>query len=337
MRVLLIGGSRFSGKQLLFKLAQQNHEITVLNRGTNKIDYPSNCQHIAVDRTKEDQLTTALEGKHFDWVIDYVAMKENETQLLIDLFKGRIKRFLHISTGSIYDLEHFEDISTMPIFEDAPFGSIDPDTMWYSREKRKCEKILRKAYTEFGFPVTMIRPTYIFGPDNYLYREAYFYDRIEQNRPVYIESPGQGYCDFIHAEDLANLCLLALQNEQAIGQAYNATCGEIISGEQFAKLVGYIVGKKPTVLYYSSEDLKKIDWPDNIQPYPFLSSGVMFFSNAKARVELGFVPKYKLEDAIIQTYKWFHSEESKKCREAWKTQKIPAEWDRKLEMKIAKK
>jgi 2'-hydroxyisoflavone reductase len=50
MKILIIGGSKFSGRFLTEKLAAKGHELTVMNRGTSPFEYPANCEHIVIDR-----------------------------------------------------------------------------------------------------------------------------------------------------------------------------------------------------------------------------------------------------------------------------------------------
>lgn len=305
-RILLIGGSRFSGKQLMYKLSQENHEITVINRGKVNLKYPANVHHIPLDRLETDLLVSELRDQHFDWIFDFIAWKGPETQVLIDLFKNHIQRFIHISTGNYYHLEKPESYLTQPIFEEDEIGPINSETDPYSKGKRMIENDLFNAFRANRFPMTILRPTYIYGPDNYFERETYFFRRKELNRPILIPSPGYGFIDFIYSEDLATLCLLAAKFSKAIGEAYNASCGEVICGEDLVRLVDSWNPEQQTskTLYYSQEDLQAINWPKNKPLYPFSSDRLMLFSPHKAIRDLGFHPR-RLKDGLHQTFLWF--------------------------------
>ncbi len=73
MEVLVIGGSRFSGKIVVELLAEKGHDVTVLNRGkaegdvgvpflkNEKYSYPAKVKVIHVDRTNYNELQTKLE------------------------------------------------------------------------------------------------------------------------------------------------------------------------------------------------------------------------------------------------------------------------------------
>ncbi|TFH29882.1 MAG: NAD-dependent epimerase/dehydratase family protein, partial [Promethearchaeota archaeon] len=117
MNILIIGGSRFSGKQLLLKLATQEHKITIINRGIHPINYPSNCTHVAMDRNDELTMRTFLKDKSFDWVFDFIAWRGPETAQIISMLEGKIKKFVHISTVDVYDLARINNYPTLLIFE----------------------------------------------------------------------------------------------------------------------------------------------------------------------------------------------------------------------------
>lgn len=310
MNVLIIGGSRFAGKQLTLKLAEAGHQLTVVNRGTMPFQYPKNCIHIKLDRNNREELGKIIEQNEFDWVFDMIAMSGKDTEALIRQCLGKIKHFIHISTGSVYNLTDMDRYPTMPVFEEDEIGPISEDEHWYAKEKRICEQHLFDAFKESQFPMTIIRPTFIYGPDNYLYREAYFFDRIQQGLPLYIQEPSHEYFDFIHAADLADLCILASGTEKSLGQAYNATCGETITGEKLAQVVGEIIGKTPQILFYSEKHIKRIDWPEESPLYPYAVGASISFSMYKAQEQLGFRPKFRLTEGLKQTYDWYMSKDS---------------------------
>lgn len=302
MKALVIGGSRFIGLHLLQKLSERGVETTVVNRGNNNISYPSNCSHVKADRTNVEELKKAIGEKHFDWCFDVVAMKGDQTKQLIQLLDRRVEKFVHISTASVYELEN---PLTLPLHEEDLIGPTTEDEFWYAREKRLCEQHLFEAYRDDDFPMTIVRPTYVYGPDNYIYREGYFFDRILANKPVFVPKPGNAWFDLVHVDDVAELSIVVAEQPEATGQAFNASGGDMISGEGYTKLVGKIIGQEPTILHYSPEDLQEVEWPDKKQLFPYSGSGMMGLSMTKAAHELGFVPQYRLKDGLRHTYEWY--------------------------------
>ncbi len=71
MRTLVIGGSRFVGLHLVFRLLRSGHEVSVLNRGvTPSGELPSSAERIYADRRNLSQMKGALGGRRFDAVFD---------------------------------------------------------------------------------------------------------------------------------------------------------------------------------------------------------------------------------------------------------------------------
>ena len=89
---------------------------------------------------------------------------------------------------------------------------VDPN----SRHKGKfqTESYLEKS----GIPWTSIRPSYIYGPQNYNDLEAWFFDRIVRNRPIPIPSNGLHITQFGHIQDLVTAMAAVLGNEQILGK-----------------------------------------------------------------------------------------------------------------------
>ena len=281
MKILIIGGSGFLGSRILHYFSLEKHEIMVITRGIHEIDKKGKFDYIQIDRKNRTKFKSLLMKYDFDWVIDVCAMEHQDTKEIIEIFKNRISNFLHISTAAVYDQAHLEDYSTFPIFESDKQGDL----------------------TKSKFPVTIIRPTYIYGPNNYKYREKYFFDRILAKKPLLIPYPGNAYIDFVHVDDVALLCVKCLSNPKSIGEIYNASGGELTSGELLAKLTGDIIGIDPIVVYYNDEDLKKAQWPDNKRLYPFITKGILCLSNQKAIHMLDWIPQFRLKEGINQCYK----------------------------------
>ena len=72
MDVLVIGGNRFVGWLLGFRLLAAGHKVTLLNRGRLADPFGGRVDRIVADRTSRD-LDRALQGRRFDAVVDLAA------------------------------------------------------------------------------------------------------------------------------------------------------------------------------------------------------------------------------------------------------------------------
>jgi nucleoside-diphosphate-sugar epimerase len=313
--VLVIGGSRFSGRHIINYLLENEHKVTVLNRGHSEknfppfykaieYQYPKGVTVLHADRTKKDEFTKVLDGKSYEAIIDTCAMTEGDIQNVMDISTDKLQNYIFISTAGVYDEKN---ITFFPITEDTPMG---PDTddypIEYTRNKRKAENLCNKGFKENGFPVTIIRPVFIYGPNNPMYREIYFFDRISDKKPIFM--PGNGDClnDFVHSKDVAWLATIPLDKKKAIGQTYNATGGGAITLNHYTSVLSDIIGNETEVIHYDPKILEKDELkPANYnQMFPFFFHMHFFVSREKSVIELGYKPTDFIE-GIKSTYKWY--------------------------------
>ncbi|MBE9012535.1 NAD-dependent epimerase/dehydratase family protein, partial [Pseudanabaenaceae cyanobacterium LEGE 13415] len=207
MRILIMGGTRFIGVYLTRLLMAQGHEVTLFNRG-NKPAPTEGVKQIQGDRTSATDLEQ-LKSIEFDAIFDNNGRELSDTQPLAELFKGRIQQFVYMSSAGIYLKS-----DQMPHVEG---DAVDPK----SRHKGKHDT--ESYLAEAEIPFTSIRPTYIYGAQNYNDLEAWFFDRIVRDRPVPIPGHGQHFTQFGHVQDLAAAMAKVLGNKTAIGQIYNVS------------------------------------------------------------------------------------------------------------------
>ncbi len=314
MKVLLIGGSRFVGLEILLQLLEKNYEITVFNRGNNNKNLPSNVQILEGDRKKKEDIEKLLKNKSFDIVIDTCGYIPLDVEIMIELFRGKIKQYIFCSTVSVYD---FERIYTMPIKEDFTlnYALVESDNPYvnYGSNKTLCEKAL---LSNGSFPVTIFRPVYIYGPHNYIYREAYFFDRIENDRPILIPDGGFNVAHYVHVEDLGRAFISSIGNKNTYNQIYNLASEEVVTIYSFSKLCGKALSKEVEIKTYNSDLLEKIfaeaELSNPRSPiFPFSTTSSIMFDISKAKNELGWKQKYNMEMGLKNAYEWYKNSNRK--------------------------
>ncbi|MHA2169160.1 MAG: NAD-dependent epimerase/dehydratase family protein [Candidatus Kariarchaeaceae archaeon] len=312
-QLLVIGGSRFIGKHVLMKLSGQGHDITVINRGNvpHEKYLPEGAVHFAVDRDDEEAMRTALEGKNFDIVYDICCITKHHAKIVIKVLSGNVRRFVQVSTGSVYDME-VGAILSLPIEEDHPYQEIKEDTHPYVRDKTQAEQVLLKAYKQNGFPVTFLRPTFVYGPDNYVYREAYFFDRISRDRPILVPEKGNGFYDLVYVDDLAEMIILAGNSDadKVHGEAFNTSSGNFLTGNMFTQLVAKNIGKEADIVYYPLSLAEELDWPEEKVLFPYVPEGGFALSAMKMERVLGFKSKFTYEEGLLNAYNWWKEQEN---------------------------
>ncbi|MGL5033625.1 MAG: NAD-dependent epimerase/dehydratase family protein [Microcystaceae cyanobacterium] len=285
MRVLIMGGTRFIGVYLTKLLVSQGHEVVLFNRGKRPAPLP-NIQQIHGDRTDAAQLKEKLAGQEFDAIFDNNGRELSDTQPLVDLFNGRVKHFIYMSSAGVYlkseQMPHIEGDATDP----------------KSRHKGKFET---ECYLEkSGIPWTSIRPTYIYGPQNYNDLEAWFFDRLVGDRPIPIPGNGQHFTQFGHVQDLANAMAAVLGNPQAIEQIYNISGDRYVTFDGLAKSCGIALGKKPDqikIVHYNAKEFdfgKRKAFPLRVQHF--------FADIHKAKTELSWQPQFDLVSGLKDSF-----------------------------------
>lgn len=285
MRILIMGGTRFIGVYLTKMLVEQGHEVVLFNRGKKPAPVDG-IQQIHGDRTNPTELKEKLSGETFDAIFDNNGRELSDTQPLVEIFRGRIEHFVYMSSAGVYLKS-----DQMPHVEGDP---VDPK----SRHKGKHDT---EAYLiEHDSPFTSIRPTYIYGPQNYNDLEAWFFDRIVCDRPVPIPGHGQHFTQFGHVKDLAQAMTQVLGNEKAIGQIYNVSGDRYVTFDGLAKACAIAAGKSPDDLQIVHYDPKQFDFGKR-KAFP-LRTQHFFASVQKAITELSWKPQYDLVSGLKDSF-----------------------------------
>jgi nucleoside-diphosphate-sugar epimerase len=284
MRILMMGGTRFIGVYLTQSLREQGHEVVLFNRG--KRPAPAGVAVIQGDRTDAAQLKEKLATESFDAIFDNNGRELTDTQPLVEIFKGKIQQFIYMSSAGVYLKS-----AQMPHVEG---DALDPK----SRHKGKADT---EAYlAEQGIPFTAIRPTYIYGPQNYNDLEAWFFDRIVRDRPIPIPGNGQHLTQFGHVKDLARAMAAVLGNTTAIGQIYNISGDRAVTFDGLAQACATAAGKSADTLKLVHYEPKQFDFGKRkafpIRPQHF------FADIHKARTELHWTPEFDLVTGLKDSF-----------------------------------
>ncbi|MGB7441258.1 MAG: NAD-dependent epimerase/dehydratase family protein [Coleofasciculaceae cyanobacterium] len=285
MRILIMGGTRFIGVYLTKILVKQGHEVVLFNRG-NKPAPVEGVQQIHGDRKDASQLKEKLSSEQFDAIFDNNGRELSDTQPLAEIFQGKVEHFIYMSSAGVYLKS-----DQMPHVED---DQVDPN----SRHKGKHET---EAYLKAqGLPFTAIRPTYIYGPQNYNDLEAWFFDRVVRDRPIPIPGNGLHITQFGHCQDLAKAMAAVLGNEKAIGEIYNISGDRYVTFDGLARACATAAGKSADTLNLVHYDPKKFDFGKR-KAFPMRLQH--FFADVhKAKTELNWQPEYDLISGLKDSF-----------------------------------
>src|SRR5512145_1049752 len=168
MTVLVVGGTEFVSVHLVRALRRDGHEVVVLNRGRRPERVPDRVRTLVCDRKDHARLRTVLAGERVDGLVDvtYAPTTAADVNALLDALDGRVGHVLLVSTGRVYD-------HALPL----PYGEETPRSLYwgeYAQNKIEAEDVLQRRYREQGLPVTVVRPTHVYGPLNTRNNETFF-------------------------------------------------------------------------------------------------------------------------------------------------------------------
>lgn len=299
-RVLVIGGTRFSGLYLVHELANRGAEVVILNRGSKNIGDESlkvpgeTDEHFAErnsrttsligDRCDAAALKELLSKESFDVIYDNNGRKVEDSIPVIDYAKGSGSHFIYMSSAGVYMKSQ-----VMPHIEG---DEVDQK----SRHKGKLDT--EQYMQEQGITYTSIRPTYIYGALNYNPLEQWFFERLDKNLPICVPGHGTHLTGLGHVRDLASAMAACAVNPTAYGQVYNVQDTTAVTFDGVAKLCAKAMGKdEPEIIHY---DPKSVDL-GKLKAFPFRPQH-FFCSPTKALSELEWSIEYNLEKGLKDSY-----------------------------------
>lgn len=299
MKVLVMGGTEFVSSSLAKHLISKGYTVDIFTRGIKEIKYEGIRKHLKGDRKLIEDLERNLSDESYDYVFDISAyVKDDVKKLIKALNRDNLKRYVFCSSGAVYIP------SEKTISEDFTRGE---NYNWssYGYDKKEAEDYLFQMWEIEKFPITIFRPTYIYGEENNLYREAYLFDRISEGLAVPIPS-GNKKTQFIHISDLVKVFESAIKIEKSIGQAYNVTHTDIITWNTLVNIVMGVVNKKVNTVEVDEEK-------ENINTreyFPFRN--VTYVLDTKKAEEHGlYMPKLTLPEGIELAYNYYYKNKPK--------------------------
>jgi nucleoside-diphosphate-sugar epimerase len=229
MDVLVIGGNRFVGYLVVWRLLARGDRVTVFNRGTRPDPFGDRVERVRGDRNRSD-FPRLLEGRRFDATVDFAAYKSQDVGAVIEGMGERAGHYVFISTGQVYLVRQDCPTPSREADYDGPLlpRPHDPAELpeWeYGVNKRACEDLLAEASGRL--PSTRLRIPMVNGErDHYRRIETYLW-RILDGGPVLLPDGGSEVTRHVYGLDVAAAIVTLLHDERTYGQAFNLCQQEI--------------------------------------------------------------------------------------------------------------
>lgn len=304
MKVLVTGGNRYIGLDLVFELARRGHDVTLIN--SHVAPLPDGAKRIHADRRVPGEFEKALTPLRdaFDVVFDNTAFTPADIEPMLELFDGRVAHYVFTSSQAVYRRSFVQ-----PIKEDFRRHAADDDDprKAYGVNKVRCEDMLLERWQRNRFPATWLRVGHTLGPRSpQPTRDPAFFARLEAGRPILI--PGEGFAalQLVHINDVARLMASLIGNERVKGQGYNVSGAEVTSIVGVVHLVARAMGVQPRIVEVPMELARKqrpplVHWGEAL-------TGTALLSIDKALKDIDWTPRFGIEDGFRDSYGWYTRE-----------------------------
>lgn len=292
MRVLVIGGTRFVGSLLTWRLLAQGHGVTLLNRGTLPDPFGERVERLRADRASPE-LGRVLAGRDFDASVDFAAYTGEDGRRAAEVLGGRVGHHVVISTGQVYLVR--EPRPRAAAREEDYDGAVmarpadEPDLgEWaYGVGKRACEDALAEAYARFRFPATRVRIPMVNGErDPYRRLETYLW-RLLDGGPVLVPDGAPARTRHVYGDEVARFLVAILGRPVTYGRAFNLAQEETPSLPELLEKLRALVGSRSELVPVAPDALAKAGL-DPRAVSPLSTPWMSFLDPARARDELGF-------------------------------------------------
>ncbi|MCE3001932.1 MAG: twin-arginine translocation signal domain-containing protein [Xanthomonadaceae bacterium] len=240
LKILILGGTGFTGPfQVAYALAR-GHEVTIFNRGKRPSpEWPGKVEQLLGDRNTGD--LKSLEGREWDVCIDNPTSVPFWVRDAGKVLAGKVKHYLFVSTISVY-----ADGSKAGIDESAAVAEYKgKDAMAETMDTLRADigglygplKALSEveARKQFGDKVSIVRPGFIVGPRDETDRFTYWPKRIAQGGEVLVPGDGDDPVQIIDGRDLGEWMVRLAENGttgtfNACGPDYILTTDAMVHG-----------------------------------------------------------------------------------------------------------
>jgi len=309
-RMLITGATGMVGSLLVRRAVAEGYEVRAMVRaGSNRRPLENlDVEYVEADLADFDSLPPTVEGVDFvvhtaahvgDWGPAEKYRKINvyalEHLLTAAQTEGRLRRWVQISSLGVYPARHHEGSDeTLP----PDMKGLDG----YTQTKAEADVLLRRYADEHDFPVTILRPGFLYGPgDRHIVPRVA--EKITAGKMKLI-GDGQKLLNNTYAGNLVEAILLALENDDARGEIFNIRDERLVTREEFVRTVADYLGKPfpgkvPEWVARSAVGFfEGFAPPEGVNDLPF---SIVIGSHVPLATGVGMALRYRESDAVMLT------------------------------------
>jgi glycosyltransferase involved in cell wall biosynthesis/nucleoside-diphosphate-sugar epimerase len=322
MKLLVTGASGFLGRYVVAEAVRRGHAVRAVVRGCGD-GLDREAEIVRADLRSRRGLVDAVRG--VDAVIHLAATKSGDvyaqyagtvvaTENLLWAIEqvGGVKRFVHISSFSVYDYTKPWAWSTLD--EDSPVETDAMNRDGYAHTKLVQEQLVRDACAENGWSLVVIRPGMIYGRGN-LFNA---FCGLEAGPKLWLRVGALSPLSLTYVENVAEAIVLAAERDEAAGQTVNIVDDDLPSRRRYVKLLQERSPARPRVVPVPWIAMRFLAWAASTTNTVLLRGRAKLpglfipcrlharfkslrYSNALAKRALGWEPRYDLETAVARS------------------------------------
>jgi dihydroflavonol-4-reductase len=228
VKTFISGGTGFIGTHLVRRMAQTEHEMVCLARGTSDVSTLKEVGATVVrgDVTDKDSVLEGMRG--CDWVANlanvytfwepdkrvYTKVNVEGTRNVMECaLETGVEKVVHLSTMLTYGKP-----ADVPFTEESAVGPVRFSE--YAETKYQGDLVAWDLYRAKGLPVLMVYPSGVLGPGDNKASGQYLQSLVRRERPA--TAFHDSILTWAHVRDVAEIIVRALEKEGNIGGKYLA-------------------------------------------------------------------------------------------------------------------
>jgi nucleoside-diphosphate-sugar epimerase len=287
MKVLVIGGNRFLGIELVARLLAHGDQVTLLNRGTLSDPFGDRVRRLTADRGEEAfDRTIARAETTWDAVVDFALFTGPEAERSARVLRDRVGHYVMISTGQVYLVR---DVVPSPARESDYHGPLmaeptqpaDRDQFRYGFDKREAEEVIAK-----GFHATRLRLPMVHGGRDHYRRIDGVIGRLLDGGPIVLTRP-DAPCQHVFSAAVVRAIDLVLRRGPQ-DDVFNLAQAEVVPVRELVTRLGATLGVTPRIEVVEPAALAAKGL-DAVKACPFNARWMSALDASHAQRTLGFV------------------------------------------------
>jgi len=312
LRILILGGTGFTGPHQVRYAVERGHQVTVFNRGRRQADLPAGVEELVGDRNTGE--LDALRGRTWDAVIDNPTTLPFWVRDAGEVLRDATGQYVFISTISAYDVRGaaaIDEGTALLGYADGDPLDVTPEVYQerggalYGPMKAASE---REAARWFGDRTTVIRPGLIVGPGDQTDRFTYWPVRIARGGEVLAPGTGGDRVQVVDARDLAEWTVRVVE-EGATGD-FNAVGprAALSMAEQLHGIRGALPGDLELGFTWVPADFLQAQ---GVRPWSEMTTwfgpDAVLSKASNARAVAAGLTFRSLATTTVETLEWFRS------------------------------